>query len=75
MLPVPLNPRALGALQRVLLVALLTPVVLIAVVASIPALVILPFLPGGTQRSIQLVRAHTASARTILTTSRSDSPR
>jgi hypothetical protein len=37
--------RLADELQRVLLVALLAPVVLIAATAAIPALTLLPFLP------------------------------
>lgn len=60
----------MGALQRVLIVALLTPAVLVALTAVIPALVLLPFLPGGTDRSIKLLTAHTWYLGTLLTSSR-----
>ncbi|MFI0860809.1 dTMP kinase [Streptomyces smyrnaeus] len=66
----PILARPLGALQRVLLVALLTPAVLIALAAAVPALALLPFLPGGTDRAIKLLTAHTTYLRTLLTTSR-----
>lgn len=68
--PLTLSARTLGALQRVLLVALLTPAALIMVLGSLPALVLLPFLPGGTDRAIKLLKAHTAHLRALLTTSR-----
>jgi hypothetical protein len=63
-------PRALGALQRVALVGLLTPAVLLALAAAVPALLVLPFLPGGTERSVRLLSAHTGYLRTLLTGSR-----
>ncbi|MGV9351122.1 dTMP kinase [Streptomyces spiralis] len=70
-MPIPLPAaRALTALQRVLLVALLTPTALIAAVAAVPALTVLPFCPGGTDRAVQLLTAHTAHVRTLLTASR-----
>lgn len=61
------SPRALGALQRVLLVALLTPAVLLALLPMLPALLILPFLHDGTERTVKLLRAHTDYLRTLLT--------
>ncbi|OQR59960.1 dTMP kinase [Streptomyces maremycinicus] len=64
------SPRTLGALQRVMLVALLTPAVLVALTAAVPALVLLPFLPGGTDRAIKLLTAHTRYLGTLLTNSR-----
>ncbi|MFM9625127.1 dTMP kinase [Streptomyces turgidiscabies] len=64
------SPRTLGALQRVLLVALLTPAVLIALTAAVPALILLPFFPGGTDRAIKLLTAHTRYLGTLLTNSR-----
>ncbi|RVU14595.1 dTMP kinase [Streptomyces antnestii] len=67
---IPLPIRSLGAMQRVLLVALLVPVVLIAVVAAVPALVVLPFFSNGTERVIKILAALTAYARTLLITSR-----
>lgn len=70
MLPLPIRP--LGALQRVLLVALLMPVVLIAATASIPALVVLPFFPGGTDRAVLLLTTFTSYATALLTNSRPD---
>jgi hypothetical protein len=62
--------RTVGAFQRVLTIALLTPAVLIALVAALPALVVLPFLPGGTDRAIKLLAAHTRYLTTLLTNSR-----
>ncbi|MBD0692983.1 hypothetical protein BG452_12010 [Streptomyces sp. CBMA123] len=56
--------------QRVLLVALLTPLLLLTVLAAVPALVVLPFLPGGTDRAVRLLRVHTAQLRTLLDASR-----
>ncbi|MGW3938368.1 dTMP kinase [Streptomyces phaeochromogenes] len=72
MLPLPWlpSPRTLSALQRVLLVTLLTPAVLIALAAAVPALILLPFLPGGTDRTIKLLKAHTTYLSTLLTKSR-----
>ncbi|MFF5480932.1 dTMP kinase [Streptomyces sp. NPDC012935] len=71
MLPVWLpSPRTVGALQRVLIVALLTPAVLVALAAVLPALALLPFLPGGTDRAIKLLTAHTRYLSTLLTNSR-----
>lgn len=64
------SPRTVGALQRVLLVALLTPAVLVALIAAVPALIVLPFLPGGTERAIKLLCAHTRYLGTLLTNSR-----
>lgn len=64
------SPRTIGALQRVLLVALLTPAVLVALVAAVPALLLLPFLPGGTDRATKLLTAHTRYLSTLLTNSR-----
>ncbi|MER6563449.1 dTMP kinase [Streptomyces sp. NPDC001027] len=64
--------RTVGALQRVLLVALLSPAVLVALAAAVPALVFLPFLPGGTDRAIKLLSAHTWYLSTLLTNSRRD---
>ncbi|MEU6416631.1 dTMP kinase [Streptomyces spiralis] len=64
------SPRTMGALQRVLLVALLTPAVLVALTAAVPALILLPFLPGGADRTIRLLAAHTRYLNTLLTKSR-----
>ncbi|MFF4506765.1 dTMP kinase [Streptomyces sp. NPDC001401] len=64
------SPRTVGALQRVLLVALLTPAVLVALTAAVPALVLLPFLPGGTDRATKLLAAHTLYLTSLLTNSR-----
>ena len=67
-------PRPGGAFQRVLLVALLAPVVLLAATAAVPALVVLPFFPTGTERTVKLISAWTAYARALLSGSR-DRPR
>ncbi|MFJ9448246.1 dTMP kinase [Kitasatospora sp. NPDC101235] len=75
MLPTLPSPRVLGALQRVLLVALLAPVLIIASLAAVPALMVLPFLPDGTPRAVQLLTAHAATARTLLAWSRHNGPR
>lgn len=64
------NPRTADALHRVLVVALLTPAVLIALAAALPALAVLPFLPGGTERTVELLTAHTRYLATLLTNSR-----
>lgn len=62
-------PLPIGPLQRVLVVALLTPALLVALTAAVPALAILPFLTDGTDRAVRLLRAHNAYLRTLLTTS------
>ena len=64
------NPCAVGALQRVLNIALLTPAVFMALAAALPALMVLPFLPGGTDRAIKLLAAHTRYLATLLAHSR-----
>lgn len=63
-------PRDVGALQRVLLVALLAPAVLVALAAAVPALALLPFFPRGTDRATKLLSAHTRYLSTLLTESR-----
>jgi hypothetical protein len=71
MLPVlPVPVRALSAFQRVLLVAILSPLLLIALIAATPALALLPFFPGGTDRALRLLAAHTTYLCTLLTNSR-----
>ncbi|MFC6064360.1 hypothetical protein [Streptomyces ochraceiscleroticus] len=67
-------PPALAPLQRVLIVALIAPTLLLITVAALPALAVMPFFPGGTERSIALLRAHMAYVRTLLTGSQSNSP-
>ncbi|MFH9347578.1 dTMP kinase [Kitasatospora sp. NPDC017646] len=69
----PLLPLSGLTAQRVLLVALLTPLLLVTVLAAVPALVVLPFLPGGTDRAVRLLRTHTAQLRTLLNASRAGS--
>lgn len=69
LLPLP-TPASLTALQRVLLTALLVPVLAVMAIGSLPALVVLPFLPGGTDRATHLLRAHRAYLHTLLTGSR-----
>lgn len=64
------DARRLGALQRVLLVALLTPAVLVALVATVPALMVLPFCRQGGNRAAALMKAQTVYMRTLLTASR-----
>ncbi|MFJ9776767.1 dTMP kinase [Kitasatospora sp. NPDC101157] len=66
----PLLPLSGRTAQRVLLVALLTPALLVTVLAAVPALVVLPFLPGGTDRAVRLLHTHTAQLRTLLNASR-----
>ncbi|MFJ9459704.1 dTMP kinase [Kitasatospora sp. NPDC101447] len=68
----PLGPRAFSSLQRVLLVALLAPVLLITVLATVPALVVLPFLRDGNRRTASLLRSHTDAAAALLAGSRTD---
>ncbi|CAN3978598.1 dTMP kinase [Kitasatospora purpeofusca] len=67
-----LAPRVLGPLQRVLLVALLTPVLAVVVLATVPALLVLPFLRDGDRRVVSLLRTHTATLSVLLTGSRPD---
>ncbi|WP_457028515.1 dTMP kinase [Kitasatospora sp. P5_F3] len=66
----PLGPRVLGHLQRVLLVALLAPVLLITVLATVPALAVLPFLRNGNRRTVNLLNTHAATATVLLRGSR-----
>jgi hypothetical protein len=70
LLPWLASPRTLSGLQRVLLVALLTPALIIAITAAVPAMALLPFFPQGTERTIRILRAHTTYLRTLLTASR-----
>lgn len=63
-------PPGSTAPMRVLLVGLLTPVLLIALAASLPALLVLPFLPCGTDRAIRLLAAHRSYLLALLTESR-----
>ncbi|MFG2825298.1 dTMP kinase [Kitasatospora sp. NPDC048365] len=63
--------RAIAPLQRVLVLALLAPALLLATLAAFPALVIIPFLSDGTNRTVSLLRAHAAYASALLTGSRS----
>ncbi|MEI5010334.1 hypothetical protein ACGF3K_12510 [Streptomyces sp. NPDC047980] len=60
-------PHALppGARQCVI-VTLFVPAVLIALAAAVPAMLVLPFLPDGTGRAVQLLTAHTVYMRTLL---------
>jgi hypothetical protein len=69
LLPLP-SPQTLGALQRILVIALLAPAVVLALLAALPALSVLPFLPNGTERYIRLLGAHTSYLRTLLVNSR-----
>ncbi|WP_435610494.1 hypothetical protein [Streptomyces sp. C10-9-1] len=46
----------------------------LAPAAAVPALIVLPFLPGGTDRAIALLTAHTAYLRALLTGSRTLPP-
>ncbi|MFD5124729.1 hypothetical protein [Streptomyces sp. NPDC058385] len=50
--------------------ALLTPAVLVALIAAVSALILLPFLPGCTDRAVKLLTAHTRYLDTLLTNSR-----
>ncbi|MCZ7430185.1 hypothetical protein [Streptomyces sp. WMMC1477] len=59
-------PLLIGPLQRVLLVALLAPALLMALSATVPALAV---LTDGTDRADSLLRAHTTYLRALLTTS------
>jgi len=70
---IPAIPQA-GAIQRVLLVALLAPVVLVAAAAAVPAMIVLPFLPNGTERTVKLISAWTSYTRTLLSGSREPAP-
>ncbi|MEU4142948.1 dTMP kinase [Streptomyces parvulus] len=62
-------PLLIAPLRRVLLVALLTPALLLALTATVPALAVLPFLTDGTERAVRLLWAHNAYLRTLLATS------
>ncbi|MFF1713944.1 hypothetical protein [Streptomyces sp. NPDC058268] len=42
---------------------------LVALAAAVPALALLPFFPGGTDRAIKLLAAHTRYLSTLLTSS------
>lgn len=70
MLPLPSALRTAGAFQRVLIVTLLAPALFIALTAALPALIVLPFLPGGTDKAIKLLGAHIRYLATLLTHSR-----
>lgn len=71
-MPIPVlpSPRTLGACQRVLVVAVLAPAVLLALSTAVVPLIFLPFLPGGTERSVKLLAAHATYLRTLLNGSR-----
>ena len=69
MLPI----RALGATQRVLIIALLVPALLLVTVSALPALMIMPFLPNGTDHVIKLLHTHITYAHVLLVGSRSGS--
>ncbi|MFD0568476.1 hypothetical protein ACFQ0T_03285 [Kitasatospora gansuensis] len=60
----------LGNLQRVLLVALLAPVLAVMVLATVPALAVLPFLPDGDRRTVSLLKTHATTAAVLLRGSR-----
>jgi hypothetical protein len=53
-------------IQRVLLVALTLIPLLLVTIGTLPALIILPFLPGGVDRSGKLVAQLIIWTRTIL---------
>jgi len=55
-LPVPLTGRVCDTLRSVAIVALLMPPFLLVVVACVPAVALLPFLPGGSERAVRMVR-------------------
>ncbi|GAA2153545.1 hypothetical protein GCM10009760_51370 [Kitasatospora kazusensis] len=56
MLPIPLTGKLFDAVRVVAVVALLMPPLLLAAVASLPALALLPFLPGGDLRAERMMR-------------------
>lgn len=64
--PIPGSARWLVASQPVLRLALAVPALLLTTVAGLPALVILPFIPGGIDRAVRLIQAHMEYARTLL---------
>ncbi|MFE2699255.1 dTMP kinase [Streptomyces mirabilis] len=72
-MPAPLvfSPRLLVGLQRVLVVALLLPILVVPLVAAVPALTLLPFLPHGTDSALRLLGAHRDYMSSLLTGSRS----
>jgi len=56
----------LGNAQRVAVTALMLLPLLLVTVSSIPALTVLPFLPGGPDRADSLITRLTAWTRVIL---------
>ncbi|MFG2822912.1 dTMP kinase [Kitasatospora sp. NPDC048365] len=60
----------LAASQRVVLLALALIPLLVIAVATVPAYLFLPFLPGGADRAVQLLTTQTAWLRTALTGTR-----
>jgi hypothetical protein len=53
-------------IQRVLIVALTLIPLLLVTISTLPALIILPFLPGGVDRSHKLITQLIIWTRTIL---------
>jgi len=64
-------PRIPAGAQRVILAALAILPLLIVVVATIPALLVLPFLPHGTSRLLRLIEKMIMWLREALAGSRS----
>ncbi|MFE9424032.1 dTMP kinase [Kitasatospora sp. NPDC006697] len=56
----------LAASQRVLLLALALVPLLVIAVATVPAYLVLPFLPDGVDRAARLLATQTAWLRTAL---------
>jgi hypothetical protein len=67
MLLIPVVVQDLRPPQRALLVALFTPAFTVVTIGLVPALLLLPFLPGGTDRAIRLIRELATFARNLLT--------
>jgi hypothetical protein len=71
--PFPLNLT--GVAQRVVLVALCAPAMLLLVAATVPALIVLPFRKDGIDRAAKILAAHTTYARVVLASSRTAATR
>ncbi|MFI6873940.1 hypothetical protein ACIBL6_10920 [Streptomyces sp. NPDC050400] len=69
-LSLPSRGPGAGAAPRALLVALTVPALFLTTAATLPALVVLPFVPGGVARAVRLTSALTAFATALLAHSR-----
>jgi len=68
--PLAVPPSHFPGLQRVALVALLAPVLLLMAAATVPATVVLAFVRDGPQRIGALLAAFTSFGRMLLAESR-----